>query len=41
MDVSLDHRIKIYTPPIRAKTQEREISRGRRALEAHGIATNM
>ena len=28
-------------PPIRAKTQEREISRDKRAIESHGIATNI
>ena len=41
MDVGLDHMIWIYTPPMWAKTQEREISRDGRAIEAHGIATNI
>ena len=41
MDVGLDHMIWIYTLPISAKTQERKISRDKRAIEAHVIATNI
>ena len=34
MDVGLDHRILIYIPPMRAKTQEREISRDKKGYRS-------
>ena len=41
MDVGLDHKIYIYTLPKGPKHKKNEITRDRKALQAHGIATNM